>query len=139
VRRHVPHRRGLGWFDRLPSHQARGFRTEPTRAPHGVYRGEPGIDRPEDRLGPGEKPYSQKAPPQIRRGSHGYETGEIVVQGRVAIAEHPAHRVAAVEDVFAASRPLHLRDRGGYVEQRVAVDVPAVVEVGREGFALRAL
>src|SRR5690606_17801206 len=74
-------------------------------------------------------PQHPQSASQLRRRTDGDEAREIVVLARVAVAEHPAHGMPAVEDLRPPGLPLHRRDPGGHVVDEVAVDVPPVVEV----------
>ncbi|EAU66028.1 hypothetical protein STIAU_4839 [Stigmatella aurantiaca DW4/3-1] len=71
----------------------------------------------------------EEAPPQIRGGANGDEPLEIIVDAGIAVAEHPAHGVPAVEDPVPPGDALHPGDGRGQVVEEVAVDVPAVVEI----------
>src|SRR5207249_11078974 len=66
----------------------------------------------------------------------GDQAGQIAVAARVAVAEHPAHAVAQVNDLLAARARLDRLHRCREVLEQVAVQVPLPVEVAGERAAL---
>ena len=69
---------------------------------------------------------------KIRGGANGDHPLEVIMYPCIAVPEHPAHGMAAVEDPAPPGDALDPRYRRGQVVEKVAVDVPAIIDVGGE-------
>jgi hypothetical protein len=79
----------------------------------------------------GEQTQRREAAPERAGSGQGRERQQILVLRGVAVAEHPAHRIADQGDLRAARLRLHRRDARGQILEQIAVEIPVPIEILR--------